>query len=114
MSDCIFCRIAAYKEPAAIIHEDEHCVVFRDANPQAPVHLLIIPRKHIVSLNDDLEDEKTLLGHLMTIAGRVAREHGIDGTGFRTVINTNAEAGQSVYHLHIHVLGGRRLRWPPG
>jgi histidine triad (HIT) family protein len=102
MSDCIFCRIAAHEAPAAIIH------------PQAPIHLLVIPRKHITSLNDDLEDERDLLGYLLTVVGRTAREQGIDGSGFRTVINTNAEAGQSVFHLHIHILGGRRLRWPPG
>lgn len=114
MSDCIFCRIAAHEAPAAIIHEDERCVVFHDIHPQAPIHLLVIPRKHITSLNDDLEDERELLGHLMSVVGRTAREQGIDGTGFRAVINTNAEAGQSVFHLHIHILGGRRLRWPPG
>lgn len=114
MSDCIFCRIAAHEAPAAIIHEDERCVVFHDIHPQAPVHLLVIPRKHITSLNDDLEDERELLGHLLTVVGRTAKEQGIEGTGFRTVINTNAEAGQSVFHLHIHILGGRRLRWPPG
>jgi histidine triad (HIT) family protein len=114
MSNCIFCRIAAHETPANIIYEDEHCAVFRDINPQAPVHLLVIPRKHIVSLNDDLEDDRTLLGHMLAVAGRMAKEQGIDGTGFRTVINTNAEAGQSVYHLHIHILGGRRFRWPPG
>lgn len=114
MSDCIFCRIAAHEVPATIIHEDEHCVVFLDIVPQAPIHLLVIPRKHIVSLNDDLVDEKELLGHLLAVAGRMAKEHGVDGTGFRTVINTNAEAGQSVFHLHIHILGGRRFQWPPG
>jgi histidine triad (HIT) family protein len=89
-------------------------VVFRDINPKAPVHLLVIPRKHIVSLNDDLEGDRELLGHMMAVVGRMAREQGIDGTGFRTVINTNAEAGQTVFHLHIHILGGRTLRWPPG
>ena len=114
MSDCVFCRIAAHEVPATIIHEDEHCVVFRDIEPQAPIHLLVIPRKHIISLNDDLKDEKELLGHLLAVAGRMAKEQGVDGTGFRTVINTNAEAGQSVFHLHIHILGGRRFRWPPG
>jgi histidine triad (HIT) family protein len=114
MPDCIFCRIAEHKAPATIIHEDEHCVVFRDLNPQAPVHLLVIPRKHITSLNDSLDDDTMLLGHMMAEAGHAARRHGIDGTGFRIVINTNAEAGQTVYHLHIHVMGGRKFRWPPG
>jgi len=113
-SDCIFCRIAAHQEQTAILYEDEYCVVFKDANPQAPVHLLVIPRKHIASLNDNLDDDTELLGHMLAVVGQVARDQGIDGTGFRTVINTNREAGQTVYHLHIHVLGGRRLRWPPG
>jgi len=111
---CIFCKVAAHEEPAKILYEDEQCVVFQDANPKAPVHLLVIPRKHITSLNDNLEQDKELLGHLMTVVGRMAREQGVDGTGYRAVINTNAEAGQTVFHLHIHLLGGRVLRWPPG
>jgi histidine triad (HIT) family protein len=113
-SECIFCRAIAQEQPAKIAYEDEHCVVIQDINPKAPVHLLVIPRKHIVSLNDDLESDKVLLGHMLTVVGQMARQHGIDGTGYRTVINTNAEAGQSVFHLHIHILGGRILRWPPG
>ena len=112
--NCLFCEIAAHQKPAKIFYEDELCVAFKDTNPKAPVHLLVIPRKHITSLNDDLDQDKELLGHLMTIAGRMAKEQGIDGTGYRTVINTNAEAGQTVFHLHIHVLGGRVLHWPPG
>ncbi|MEJ2110534.1 MAG: histidine triad nucleotide-binding protein [Acidobacteriota bacterium] len=114
MPECIFCQIAAQKAKAAVVYEDEFCVVFQDTNPQAPVHLLVIPRRHIVSLNDVTEEESALLGHMLVVAGRMAKEHGMDGRGFRTVINTNAEAGQTVFHLHIHVLGGRRLRWPPG
>ncbi len=114
MFGCVFCQIAAHKRPARILYEDDHCLVFRDINPKAPVHLLVIPRKHITSLNDDLENDKALLGHMMTIIGRVAKEQCIDGSGYRTVINTNAEAGQTIYHLHIHILGGRTLRWPPG
>ena len=114
MFGCVFCQIAAHEKPAKILYEDEDCVVFCDIRPQAPIHLLVIPRKHITSLNDGLEEEKVLLGHMMTIIGRVAKEQGIDGSGYRTVINTNAEAGQTVYHLHIHILGGRILRWPPG
>ena len=88
--------------------------MFRDTNPKAPVHLLVIPRKHISSLNDKLDNEKALLGHMMTIVGRMAKEQGIDGSGYRAVINANAEAGQTIFHLHIHILGGRILRWPPG
>lgn len=114
MSECVFCRVAAHEMPARIVYEDEVCVVFHDINPQAPVHMLVIPRKHINSLNDDLEPDKGLLGHLMTVVSRMAREQRIDGTGYRTVINTNAEAGQTVFHLHIHILGGRLFRWPPG
>ena len=111
---CVFCQVAAHRKPASIVYEDEQCLALQDINPKAPVHLLVIPRKHIASLNDDLQEDKALLGHLLTVVGRVAKEKGIDGTGYRTVINTNAEAGQTVFHLHIHVLGGRILHWPPG
>jgi histidine triad (HIT) family protein len=114
MSGCIFCQVAAHEKPAKVLYEDEQCVAFQDISPKAPVHLLIIPRKHIMSLNENLEGDKALLGHLLTVVGRMAKEQGIDGTGYRTVINTNAEAGQTVFHLHIHVLGGRILHWPPG
>jgi len=111
---CIFCRMASHEMPAKIIYEDDQCLVLQDINPQAPVHLLVIPRKHISSLNDACEEDAALLGHMLMVVGRMAREHGIDGSGYRTVINTNAEAGQTVFHLHIHVLGGRLLGWPPG
>ena len=113
MTGCIFCKIAAHEIPAAIAYEDERALAFADTNPKAPVHLLVIPRRHIASLNDPVDDP-ALLGHLLAVAGEVAREKKIDGTGFRTVINTNAEAGQTVFHLHVHVLGGRVLGWPPG
>jgi len=111
---CLFCRVAAREEPARIVYEDEHCLAFQDIAPKAPVHLLVIPRKHITSLNDNLDEDELLLGHMMTVVRRVARESGVDGAGYRTVINTNADAGQTVSHLHIHVLGGRIMRWPPG
>jgi len=114
MSGCIFCQVAAREKPAKILYEDGQCLVFEDIHPQAPVHLLVIPRKHIRSLNEDLDGDQALLGHLLTVAGRMAKEQGIDSTGFRTVINTNAEAGQTVFHLHVHILGGRILHWPPG
>jgi len=113
MTGCIFCRIAAREIPASIVYEDERAVAFADTNPKAPVHLLVIPRRHITSLNDPVEDAD-LLGHLLAVSAQVARENKVDGTGFRTVINTNADAGQSVFHLHVHVLGGRVLGWPPG
>jgi histidine triad (HIT) family protein len=111
---CVFCQIAAHEKPARILYEDEFCLVFRDINPKAPIHLLVIPRKHITSLNDNLEHDKNLLGHMMAIVGQMAKEQGIDKSGYRTVINTNAEAGQTIFHLHIHILGGRFLHWPPG
>jgi len=114
MFGCIFCQVAAHEKPAKILYEDSQCLVFEDIHPKAPVHLLVVPRKHIRSLNEDLDDDEALLGHLLTVAGRMAKERGIDSTGFRTVINTNAEAGQTVFHLHIHILGGRILQWPPG
>lgn len=114
MFGCIFCQIASHEKPAKIMYEDEQCLAIQDLHPRAPVHLLVIPRKHITSLNDNLEGDEALLGHMLALAARMAREQGIDGTGYRTVINTNAEAGQTVFHLHIHVLGGRAMKWPPG
>jgi histidine triad (HIT) family protein len=114
MFGCIFCQVAAHEKPGKIIYEDERCFVLQDINPKAPVHLLVIPRRHITSLNDDLDKDKELLGHLLTVVRHMAKAQGIDGTGYRTVINTNAEAGQTVFHLHIHLLGGRIFHWPPG
>jgi histidine triad (HIT) family protein len=114
MFGCIFCQIAAHEKPGKILYEDELCVAFDDINPKAPVHFLVIPRKHVASLNENNKEDEPMLGHLLSVAARVAQEKGIDGTGFRAVINTNAEAGQTVFHLHVHVLGGRILRWPPG
>jgi histidine triad (HIT) family protein len=114
MFGCTFCRIAARQMPSTILFEDEQCVAFQDAHPRAPVHILVVPRKHIASLNENLTEDEALLGHLLTVAARMAKEKGIDGTGYRTVINTNAEAGQTIFHLHVHVMGGRIMRWPPG
>jgi histidine triad (HIT) family protein len=114
MFGCLFCQIAAREKPARIVYEDDRCVAFEDTHPKAPVHVLVIPRKHIVSLNEELSEDEALLGHLLAVAGQVARTKGVDGTGYRTVINTNAEAGQTVFHLHVHILGGRILGWPPG
>ncbi|HEX8294339.1 MAG TPA: histidine triad nucleotide-binding protein [Pyrinomonadaceae bacterium] len=112
--DCIFCKIVAGEIPAAKIFEDDRAVVFRDINPQAPTHALVIPRAHVASLNEAGEGEEALLGHLLLVAARVAREEGHAGGGYRTVINTGPAAGQTVFHVHVHVLGGRRLAWPPG
>ena len=114
MCECIFCKIAAREITSKIINEDDQCVVFEDASPQAPVHFLVIPRKHISSLNDARDEDRNLLGHLICVAARTAKEKGIDGSGYRAIINTNAEAGQTVFHIHIHILGGRLLGWPPG
>lgn len=114
MFGCIFCQIAAREKPATIYYEDAHCVALQDVHPRTPVHLLVIPRKHITSLNDVTPEDEPLLGHLLAVAARVAREKGIDASGYRTVINTNAEGGQTVFHLHLHVMGGRRMTWPPG
>lgn len=111
-NDCIFCRIARKEIPATIVAEDEHAVAFRDVNPQAPTHVLVIPRTHVTSL-DDVQDP-LLIARVMLMAAEVARKEGIVEQGYRTVLNTNAGAGQSVFHLHAHVLGGRRLTWPPG
>jgi histidine triad (HIT) family protein len=113
MFGCMFCQIAAREKPARVVYEDEQCVAFEDIHPQAPVHVLVIPRKHIGSLNEELGADEPLLGHLLAVAGRVARDKGIDGSGYRTVINTNAEAGQTVFHLHVHVIGGKIMGWPP-
>lgn len=110
--DCIFCRIARKEIPATIVAEDEHCVAFRDLNPQAPTHVLVIPRQHVASL--DAVRDPELIGRVMLMAAEVARAEGIVDHGYRTVSNTNAGAGQSVFHLHVHVLGGRRMGWPPG
>jgi histidine triad (HIT) family protein len=112
--DCIFCKIVAGGIPAAKVYEDGRAVAFRDINPQAPTHALVIPRKHVASLNEADEEDEALLGHLLLVAARVAREEGHADGGYRAVINTGAGAGQTVFHVHVHVLGGRHLTWPPG
>ena len=112
--DCIFCRISAGEIPATILYQDERCVAFRDTNPQAPVHVLVIPREHMDSLDDASQRDEATLGHLLRVAARVANEQGLSESGYRTVINTGAGVGQSVFHLHVHVLGGRGMSWPPG
>ena len=110
--DCIFCRIVSREIPASLVAENEFAVAFRDLDPKAPTHLLVVPRRHIVSLAD--ADDAAELGALMLLAAQVARSEGVAETGYRTVINTGANGGQSVFHLHAHVLGGRAMRWPPG
>ncbi len=111
---CLFCRIVAGEIPADFIHRDDLSIVIRDINPQAPTHLLVIPQEHIDSLNDASQKDEALLGHLLRVAARVANAAGLAEGGYRTVINNGAGAGQSVFHLHVHVLGGRPMNWPPG
>ena len=110
--NCLFCKIIEGEIPGDFVSQDESCVVIRDINPQAPTHMLVIPREHLESLDDASQRDETLLGHLLRIGARVANEQGHES--YRTVINTGAGAGQSVFHLHVHVLGGRAMNWPPG
>ncbi len=112
--DCIFCKIANKEIPSKIVYEDDIAVAFEDINPQAPVHILIIPRKHIPTSLALTEDDKALVGHLFLVANKVAEEKRIADRGFRLVMNSNEEAGQTVFHIHLHLLGGRVMQWPPG
>lgn len=112
--DCLFCRIAAGEIPATIVREDDQVVAFRDIDPKAPTHVLVIPRRHIPSVNDLTAGDHDLVGKLFTTASAIADEEGLAEPGYRLVMNTGPEAGQSVAHIHLHVLGGRRMRWPPG
>jgi histidine triad (HIT) family protein len=111
-SDCLFCRIIRREIPATIVAEDDHCLAFRDIGPQAPTHVLVVPRQHVSTL-DEVTDP-LLIGRVMTMAADVARSEKIVDSGYRAVVNINAGAGQTVFHLHVHVLGGRRMTWPPG
>jgi histidine triad (HIT) family protein len=113
-TDCLFCRIVAGEIPAAIVRSDERTVAFRDTGPQAPVHVLVVPREHIFSLETSGDDQSELLGSLLLAARDVARQEGLAEDGYRAVLNVGADGGQTVPHLHVHVLGGRSLHWPPG
>jgi histidine triad (HIT) family protein len=112
--DCLFCKILKGDIPAAKLYEDEHAVAFNDINPQAPVHVLIIPKKHIPTVNDIKPDDEGIVGHLFTVAAKIASDKGIATSGYRSVFNCNSDAGQMVFHLHLHLIGGRKLSWPPG
>jgi histidine triad (HIT) family protein len=114
MSDCLFCKIIAGEIPGKIVHQDETVVAFSDINPQAPLHVLIVPRRHIATLNDLSPEDDALVGSLFRRAAALAKQHGYDQRGYRTVFNTNREAGQTVFHIHLHLLAGRGLHWPPG
>ena len=111
---CIFCHIVEGKIPASKVFEDDELLAFEDINPQAPLHVLIVPKVHIATTNELTAEHDALIGRMTRRAASIARERGYDGAGYRTVINCNAQAGQTVFHLHLHVLGGRTMTWPPG
>jgi histidine triad (HIT) family protein len=114
MPDCIFCRIVKRDIPASIVYEDDELLAFSDLNPQAPVHILIVPKRHIATLNDLSKTDDALMGALVRRAAAIAAERGIAASGYRTVLNCNADGGQTVFHVHLHLLGGRPMAWPPG
>jgi len=112
--DCLFCKISNREIPASIVYEDARVLAFDDINPQAPTHVLVVPRRHLVSLNEMSVEDDQLVGELVRRAAAIAKERGLSAGGFRTVINTNRDAGQTVFHIHVHLLGGRQMAWPPG
>ena len=112
--NCIFCKISSGEIPSNKVYEDEEAIAFHDLTPQAPIHVLVIPREHLDSLNDTGKSDESLLGHLLHLVPKIANQLGVAENGFRTVINTGVDGGQSVSHLHLHLLGGRILQWPPG
>ncbi|MCK4558002.1 MAG: histidine triad nucleotide-binding protein [Candidatus Aminicenantes bacterium] len=114
MEECIFCKIISKEIPASIVYEDERMIAFSDINPQAPVHILLIPKEHFPSLNEIPEDKKDILSHILLKAKEIAREKEIADRGYRIVLNTARESGQEVLHIHFHLLGGRQMSWPPG
>ncbi|HZT70874.1 MAG TPA: histidine triad nucleotide-binding protein [Terriglobia bacterium] len=114
MDTCIFCKIIERQQPAKIVYEDDQVVAIEDIRPQAPVHLLVMPRKHVPSLKEVEVADEQMMGHLFTVIAQLARERQLEARGYRTVINNGPWAGQTVYHLHLHMLGGRVFHWPPG
>ena len=114
MADCPFCKMVKREIEPDVVYEDDQVLAFRDINPQAPLHVLVIPKAHIATLNDLTPEHENLVGRMFLAAQQVARQEGVDARGYRTVMNCNAEAGQSVYHIHLHVLAGRPMAWPPG
>ena len=114
MIDCLFCKILKGEIPAKIVYEDDRILAFSDINPQAPLHALVVPKRHIASLNDLSAEDDALVGEMIRRAAAIAQQNGYAERGFRTVFNTNAEAGQTVFHIHLHLLAGRGLNWPPG
>ena len=113
-ADCLFCKIVAGEIPSSKVYEDDVCFAFNDISPQAPTHILIVPRQHVDSLDKASDPDKQLIGHLMLTAAEIAREKGFADDGYRVVVNTNADGGQTVFHLHVHLLGGRPFIFPPG
>lgn len=114
MNNCIFCKIVKGEIPAKKVYEDDKAIAFEDLNPKAPVHILIIPKKHLATSLEAKEEDKELMGHLFLTTNKLAKEKGIDSSGFRLVINCNEDSGQTVFHLHFHLMGGRFMAWPPG
>jgi histidine triad (HIT) family protein len=114
MNDCLFCKIVTRDIPAKILYEDDHLLAFEDINAQAPLHALLIPKKHIATLNDLTAEHDAIVGEMIRRAAALAKERGYADRGFRTVFNANRDAGQTVFHIHLHVLGGRAFHWPPG
>jgi histidine triad (HIT) family protein len=114
MAQCLFCQIINRELNATIVYEDDHVVAFNDINAQAPTHVLVVPRRHIASLNDLTEDDDQIVGEVVRRAAAIAKAKGVSESGFRTVFNTNREAGQTVFHIHLHLIGGRTMHWPPG
>ena len=114
MPDCLFCKIIAKEIPGAIVYEDDRLLAFNDINPQAPTHVLIVPKRHIESLNDLNGDDDGIVGEMVRRAAAIAKSRGISAGGYRVLFNTNRDAGQTVFHIHLHLLGGRAMKWPPG
>ncbi|KJJ84043.1 histidine triad (HIT) protein [Candidatus Omnitrophus magneticus] len=112
--DCLFCKIVNKEIPAQIVYEDDRVIAFEDISPQAPVHVLVIPRRHLATTLELKEEDESLTGHLIVVGNKIAADRGVAEKGFRMVMNCNREAGQTVFHVHLHVLGGRFMSWPPG
>ena len=114
MTECLFCKIIAGDIPATLVYQDDRLIAFNDINPQAPTHVLIVPRRHIATLNELTAEDDQIVGELVRRAAAIAKERGLSTGGFRAVFNTNRDAGQTVFHIHLHLLGGRAMHWPPG